>query len=173
MIIGKLINILTGDIISHNIEIDENNPKDYGSGYTYFITYEPYSIIDYDQRYYDYEKDETPTNEPHPIYTQFKKWLIEHQYIKRSNIDIFQSVDNACRLANYSWRNEDLFFIAQGLIQKQLNNIDLTEDEENIMLDYVNRTNKIIQNNQHSTNLKSQIELEQEPNLDEGWEKNT
>ena len=171
MIKGNLLNT-TNNYIKYNVDIDENNPINYGTGYEYFILYEPIPDPDLDQRYFTYHKNETPVNQAHPLYPQFKKWLIEHVYTKKPTVDILFELSKARMFANSTWRDADSDTIAQGLIQKQLKNIPLENYEEAIMTDYVAKTTHLIANINHEANLKDQILLDQEPNMDSGWDVN-
>lgn len=158
--------------LSYNNQVDSLViPERMHPNHRYFIPFEPVALVNWDSRYYDYSKRLTPKSDAHPIYPIYGQWLIEHIYTKRSTELILQSLDNAKRLANMSLIDYDLQFIAQGLIYKKLNNIGLSDDEKDFMLNYVSLTNRIVQNMQHANSLKAQILLGQEPNLDEGWEK--
>jgi len=170
MIKAVLYDIAKNSPLSYDNMVSETiYPERTNANYKYFVPYEPIVDPRQDQRYFTYKKVETPKSDAHPLYPLYGQWLIEHVYTRRTNEEIFFHVVNARRLANDSWMDYDLFYIGQGLILKQLNNIVLTPDETTLMLNYVSITNNLIQNLQHEINMKAQIITGQTPNIDEGW----
>jgi hypothetical protein len=173
MITAVLYNIIGNYPLSFDNEVSETvYPERTGSELKYFIPYEPEAKKNYDSRLLDYKKAETPLSTAHPVYTIYGQWLVEHEYIKRSQTEVFLSIENARRVANASLIDNDLYSMALGVAIKKLNNEILTTDEINISLMAVNVHNRLMQNYQNETNLKTAWLANEAINLDEGWEKN-
>jgi hypothetical protein len=172
MINAVLYDIEKGQPISYTNEVDPLVlPERVNPDYKYFVSYEPFVKPNYDQRYYDYKMIETPTDTIHPEYYLYNKWLIEHVLIKRSNDDIFLSIDNARKIANASLIDFDLQAMAFAIIIKKQNNETLTDEEEQILIDWVIIGNKLLQNKQNELNKKAQVIDGQEPDIDTEWER--
>jgi hypothetical protein len=164
--------IVNNRIISRNVEVLANElPERTNPDYKYFVAYEPSVKPNYDQRYYDYKMVETPKNIAHPVYPLYNQWLIEHNLTKRSNDDIFLSIENARKVANATLIDYDLQAMAIAVIIKRQNNEVLTSEEIQIALDWVSISNKLIQNKQIEANKKAQVLNNQEPDIDAGWER--
>jgi hypothetical protein len=172
MINAILYNIVKDQPLSYINEVDPLVvPEKLNPDYRYFIPYEPYTIPNYDSRYYDYRKVETPSSLTHPSYPLYNQWLVEHILTKRSNNDIFISVENARKVANASLIDFDLQAMTFAIIIKKQNNEILTDEENQILLDWVTVGNRLIQNKQTELNKKTQITNGQEPDIDAGWER--
>jgi hypothetical protein len=172
IIIAILYDLQTNEPMSYDNQVNSSvYPERTGTRYKYFVPYEPIARQYPDQRYYDYSKVETPLSIEHPVYTVYSQWLIEHVYTKRSVSDIVISLENAKRVANATWIDNDLAAMATTIIIKQQNNEELEPFEEQILLDWANIGVKLMQNQQTMLNKKTQILANQEPNLDEGWER--
>jgi hypothetical protein len=172
MIIAVLYDIVKNQPLSYTNEVDPLVlPERTNPDYKYFVPYEPSVKPNYDQRYYDYKMVETPKNISHPIYPLYNQWLIEHKLTKRSNDDIFLSIENARKVANATLIDYDLQAMAIAVIIKRQNNEVLTSEEIQIALDWVSISNKLIQNKQIEANKKAQVLNNQEPDIDAGWER--
>jgi len=168
-----LWNIVGNYPLSFDNEVSETvYPERTGSELKYFIPYEPEAKKNYDSRLLDYKKVETPLSTSHPLYPIYGQWLIAHQYIKRSQTDVFLSIENARCVANASLIDNDLYAMALGITIKKQNNEILTPDEINISLMAVNVHNRLMQNYQNETNLKAAWLANEVINIDSGWEKN-
>ena len=171
MIAAILYDIVKGEVLSRNVIVPADSyPVSTDPNYRYFIPYEPYSVPSYDGRYYDFSVRETPENTSHPLYPVYKQWLVEYVLTKRVVSDIFASVENARRVANASLIDFDLQAMSFAIIIKKQNNITLTDEENQILLSWVTIGSKLIQNKQTESNLKAQITLDQEPDIDAGWQ---
>jgi len=167
--IAILYDTVNNYILSRNVTVStEFYPQGENPDYKYFIPYEPFTVPNYDDRYYDLSLKETPLNSQHPTYPLYKEWFVEHILTKRSNDNIYISVDNACRLANASLIDFDLQAMAFAIIIKK---IELTTDELQILSNWVDVGNKLTNNRQLAINMKSQISQGQEPDIDVGWER--
>lgn len=175
MITAIIYNTSTGNILSRIAEVDENNPSPLHPDLKYFIPYIPYPEPNPDARYYDKQYSETPVNIPHPIYPQFDQWLIEYPLVKRSNEDIFKSIENAERLANATIIKQEnqLSFFANGILLffKRNAGVQLTPEEEQSILDMSVKCEKIVTNRQIAQAKKDLVLLGQEPDIDALWEK--
>ena len=170
--IAILYDISTNHILSRDVEVSiQSLPVGINPNYKYFIRYEPFIIPNYDDRYYDLSLKETQTITSHPTYLIYGQWLVEHILTKRSNSDIFISVENARKVANASLIDFDLQAMTFAIIIKKQNNETLTDEENQILLDWVSVGNKLIQNKQNESNIKLQITNGQEPDIDAGWER--
>jgi len=146
-------------------------PEKTAQNLKYFVPYEPEALSNYDSRLLDYQRIETPISTPHPLYAIYGQWLIEHNYIKRSQTDVFISIENARRVANASLIDNDLYSMGIGITIKKLNNESLSDEEEQILLDVVNIHNRLMINYQNEINLKAAWLNNQNINIDAGWEK--
>jgi hypothetical protein len=154
------------NVVSEMVYPEKTNPD-----FKYFVPYEPYTIRNYDSRLEDYRRIETPVSTAHPTYPIYKSWLIEHEYNKRSQTDVFMSIENARKVANATWLDDDLYAMGLGITIKKLNNELLTPEENSVLLSVVNIHSKLMQNYQNEINLKTAWLANQSINMDEGWEK--
>jgi hypothetical protein len=154
------------NVVSETIYPEKTHPD-----LKYFVPYEPYEIKNYDQRLEDYKRIKTPVETSHPLYPIYGQWLIEHEYTKRSQTDVFMSIENARRVANATWIDIDLYSMCLGIVVKKINNELLTIEENVILSESVNVHIKLMQNYQNEINLKNAWLDNQNINIDEGWEK--
>jgi hypothetical protein len=141
-------------------------PERTGTNLKYFAPYEPIAKIDYDSRLFDYQKNVTPVNTAHPMYPIYGQWKIEHVYTKRSQADVFQSIENARRVANATLIDADLYAMSLGIVIKKLNNELLTADEISILLQSADIHAKLMQNYTNEANLKAAWLANQSINID-------
>jgi hypothetical protein len=173
MINAVLYDIVANRSLSFNNEVSETvYPERTNPNYRYFVPFEPVGKIDYDPRLYDYKKIETPVNTVHPDYPIYGQWLIEHEYIKRSQADVFISIENARRVANATLIDADLYAMSLGIVIKKLNNELLTADEISILLQSADIHARLMQNYTNEVNLKAAWLANQSINIDSGWQKN-
>jgi len=172
MIKAVLWNIVGNYPLSFNNEVSETEyPERTGSDLKYFVPYQPVALMHYDSRLLDYKKIETPVSIPHPIYPIYWQWLIEHEYLKRSQADVFQSIENARRVANASLIDADLYAMSIGIVIKKMNNELLTADEISILLQSADIHARLMQNYTNEANLKAAWLANQAINIDSGWQK--
>ena len=173
MINAVLYDIVANRPLSFNNEVSETvYPERTNPNYKYFVPFEPYTDPNKDQRLYDYQRKETPLNTPHPVYGIYGQWLIEHDYTKRTQAEVFISIENARRVANATLIDHDLYSMSIGIVIKKLNNELLTNDENSVLLNCVSVHNKLIQNYTNEINMKAAWIANQSINIDSGWEKN-
>jgi hypothetical protein len=173
MITAVLYNIVGNYPLSFDNEVSETvYPERTRSELRYFIPYEPIVKKNYDSRLLDYKKNETPLSTAHPLYPIYGQWLIEHEYIKRSQTEVFISIENARRVANASLIDNDLYAMALGIVIKKQNNELLTAEEISILLQSADIHARLMQNYTNEANLKAVWLANQPINIDEGWQKN-
>jgi hypothetical protein len=172
MINAVLYDIVANRPLSFNNEVSETvYPERTNPNYKYFVPFEPFADPNKDQRLYDYQRVETPVNIAHPIYTIYNQWLIEHEYTKRTQQEVFISIENARRVANASLIDNDLYSMSIGIVIKKLNNELLTSEENSILLMAVDIHNKLMQNYTNEINMKAAWVANQNINIDAGWKK--
>lgn len=176
MITAILYDTVTGSVLKRDCEIDELNPPVTHPDHKYYVPYEPYPIPEYDSRYYDCpDTGGVATEINHPVYPNFKQWLVEHPLIKRATEDIYKSVENAERLANSTIIKQEnqLTFFANSILLffKKNAGIELTPEEEQSILDMSVKCEKIVTNRQIAEEKKALILIGQEPDIDSLWEK--
>lgn len=173
MITAILYDLAEENVLSRNNQVSETQyPTGLNANYKYFVPYEPSTFPNYDSRYYDYALSETPVEINHPVYPIYKQWLVQHILTKRSNADIFLSIENARRIANKTLIDFDLQVMAEAVIIKKINGVTLTAEENQILLDWTTVGNKLIANKQLEAVKKLQVTNNQEPDIDTGWERN-
>jgi len=155
------------NMVSEMVYPERTNPD-----FKYFVSFEPFAEQEYDQRLINFKKTQTPVNEPHPDYPIYWKWLIEYEYLKKPQEEVFFSIENARRVANATLIDNDLYAMGIGIAIKKLKNGLPTEEEEQIMLDIVDIHNRIMQNYQNEIDLKAAWLNNENINIDEGWERN-
>jgi hypothetical protein len=171
MITAVLYNIGGNFPLSFDNQVSETvYPERTDPDLKYFVPYEPYTVRDYDPRLEIYTKHQTPKSDTHPDYPIYGQWLIEHEYTKRSQDDVFLSIENARRIANATLIDNDLYFMALGVTIKKQNNELLTDEETQISLSIVDIHNKLMQNYTNEANLKTAWLNNQNINIDEGWQ---
>jgi hypothetical protein len=173
MINAVLYDIVANRPLSFNNEVSETvYPERTNPNYRYFVPFEPVAYNAPDPRLYDYKPNQTPVNTAHPDYPIYGQWLIEHEYIKRSQADVFISIENARRAANATLVDADLYAMSLGIVIKKLNNELLTADEISILLQSADIHARLMQNYTNEVNLKAAWLANQSINIDSGWQKN-
>jgi len=166
-----LYDIVNGEVLNRDISISETVlPTGINPDYKYFVPYEQYTKPNYDPRYYDYALIETPTIDNHPTYSIYKSWKIEHSLVRKPNNEIFLSIENARKLANHKLVDPDLMIIVHAISIKQLNGIQITTEENNLLTEYIRVGNKVLNNKNLEVSKKALVVLGQEPDIDAGWE---
>jgi hypothetical protein len=183
MVPSVLVRKSTKEIIKHDLYPREDMLPVEGidPDYEWLVKNIPYPEPDYDSRIFLLQ-----TNLPdlehllefgqHPSYPGLREYRITYNPIKRPNAEIVMAIENAEKDANASiWsesvhKDETLFMI--NSVRKEASNIALT-DEEQAHLNKLSSINVKLAKNLDTRNIKVlQVTNGQEPNIDEGWERN-
>lgn len=114
------------------------------------------------------------TFEEHPNYPGLKEYRITYSPEKRTNEEIIDSIDNAERDANdliisESDRNIKLVFMLTSVL-KASKGLQLTPTEQGHIDELTLVNMKLSKNLDNRNLLVSQVEANQVPNIDTGWE---
>jgi len=155
--------------------------EDLDPDYEWLIENIPYLEPDYDPRIFI-----LVTNKPdlnfldtfidHPLYPGLKEYRITYTPEKRSKAEIVLAIENAEKDANnLIWsesvhKDKMLFMLASAA--KAASGFQLTQDEQDVMDEMSEIVVKLSKNRDNKNILVSQVNNDQEPNIDSGWEKN-
>lgn len=178
-----LVQKSTKSIIKHGLypRADMMPVEGLDPDYEWLIKNIPYPEPDYDPRIYI-----MGTNLPdlefleifaeHPEYSGVREYKITYSPEKRPQDDIIRAIENAEKEANglvFSegvHKDESIFMM--NAIHKDAKSLDLTPQEQSYV-DKLSEINvKISKNLSNKLLLVSQVNANQEPNIDSGWEKN-
>jgi hypothetical protein len=148
--------------------------------YEWLIKNVPFAEPDYDPRLYvmvrvlpDLEFLEDFTQ--HPQHIGIREYRITFNPVKRTNEEIITSIRNAEKEANDLVFSEavhkDQMAFMLNSVRKEGKNLDLTEEEQLQISKLENVTVKLAKNKDNAEIKIAQVEANQEPNIDEGWEK--
>lgn len=149
--------------------------------YEWLVKFIPFEEPVYDSRIFIMQTNLPDLNflesfQQHPSYTGIREYRITYSPIKRPNNEIIMAIENAEKEANASiWseaihKDETLFML--NSVFKKSENISLTSDEQS-HIDKLSSVNVKLAKNLDTKNIKvAQVNSGQEPNIDEGWERN-
>ena len=113
--------------------------------------------------------------EEHPSYPGLREYRITYSPEKRPNEDIVRSIENAEKEANNLVFSEavhkDEFAFMLNSVRKEGKNLDLTEEEQ-LQISKLESVTVQLAKNKDTASIKiAQVEANQEPNIDLGWER--
>ena len=172
-----LIKKSTGEIIKHAdypredmLPIEGLDPD-----LEWLIKYEPFVRPDYDSRIFILRQVEEVTTDPHPVYTDLNQYKITFETEKRPNEDIQIEIQNAEQEANQGvvppTRQLKLLALGVGVLFRALDGLELTAKETAIKNEIVDKAVKLWKNDNNLQNKITALAQGEEPNIDEGWEK--
>ncbi len=183
MIPSVLIRKSTKEIIKHALypraEITPFLEGEIDPDYEWLIEYIPYTEPDYDSRIYlmvtNLPDLEALSSFPyHPEYPEIKAYQITYTPEKRSKEDIIISINNAEKEANsLVWSeaiHKDKMMLMLAASNKKANGQQLNSIEQANLDEMDNIAVKISKNLANKNLLISQVNTNQEPNIDLGWE---
>jgi hypothetical protein len=147
--------------------------------YEWLIKYTPYAEPPYDSRIY-IMSDNTPVGDAlltcpeHPLYSGLKAYTHTYAPIRRPDVDIIRSIENAEKEANNGVFSEavhkDAIAFMVNAIHKDAKGYDLTTDEQN-QIDKLALVTVNLAKNLDTKELKTaQVIAGEVPNIDAGWE---
>lgn len=145
----------------------------------WLIIYTPYPEPDYDSRIYIMVTNEPDLNflssfPNHPDYNGIKSYQITYSPEKRSNEEIIISIDNAEKDANnIIWSEQvhkDRMLFMLSASAKAAAGFQLNAEEEASQEEMAAIVVKLSKNKANRNLLISQVESNQVPNIDLGWE---
>lgn len=113
--------------------------------------------------------------EEHPSYPGIREYRITYSPDKRPKEEIIRSIQNAEKEANNLVFSEavrkDEFAFMLNSVRKEGKNLDLTEEEQ-LQISKLESVTVQLAKNKDTASIKiAQVEANQEPNIDLGWEK--
>jgi len=148
--------------------------------YEWLLKHVPYAEPDYDPRLYIMQMELPDLNllesfEAHPIHTEIREYRITYNPKKRESEEIIRSIQNAEKEANNLVFSEavhkDEFAFMLNSVRKEGKNLDLTEEEQ-LQISKLESVTVQLAKNKDTASIKiAQVEANQEPNIDLGWEK--
>lgn len=170
-----LIRISTGEIIKHDVlpvadpatqEVQGLNPD-----LKWLIKHEPFAPPQYDSRVYQLQTTEAVTEEEHPDYPLYDRYLITYQTIRRPVDEIQQAIINAERVefGRHVDYLEKLAILGISILSRRIEGLQLSQTEQNIMNRIERNGNKIWQNHQRRKQLEAEAEQVQPVDIDAGW----
>lgn len=184
MITAVLVRISTGQILNRNAQLDEGTlpPLGLDPDLRYLIPNIPYPEPDYDSRYFILVHNEPnqatiqANNFPaHPLYSVMGEFLITYTTEKRTNTDIFLSIDNAMKDANLTIMPQDkqleCISLSQAALIKKVNGMSITELEQQSIDDLTNKCVKLRHNYDWASELKYLVGQGVTPDIDTGWQR--
>jgi len=148
--------------------------------YEWLVEHIPFDKPQYDGRIFimtDVLPDLTDISnfEAHPEYPGIRQYKIQYNPVQREVADIKLAIDNAEAVVN-----DEMFTSAShirtitfGLAAavNKMNGQTLTADEDASLLDIQDKTVKFKKNKAENEVKKNQVDLNQTPDLDTGWER--
>lgn len=170
-----LIRISTGEIIKHdNLPVSDPSTQTVvglDPDLKWLIKHEPFGSPQYDSRVYSLVKTETVTEEEHPDYPLYDRYLITYQTERRAVEEIQQAIINAERVQfsqNVDYMDK-LSMLGLTVLFRQLDGLQLTNTEKQIRDRIVRNGVKIFQNHQRRKQLEQEAGQVQPVDIDGGW----
>lgn len=176
-----LVRKSTKEIIKHapypSISIEPI--EDLDPDYEWLIEYIPYSEPDYDSRIYIMvtnlpNLDDLSTLPDHPLYPSMKAYMTTYSPERRTKEDIIISIENAEKHANNLVWSESIHKDKQLLMlnasTKAATGATLNSEEEQLLEEMNIIAVKLSKNKDNKEILVNQVNLNQVPNIDAGWE---
>lgn len=172
---GVLIRISTGEIIKHDVlpvadpatqEVQGLDPD-----LKWLVKHEPFGQPQYDARVYSLQKTEAVTEEQHPDYPLYDRYLITYDTVRRAVSEIEQAIINKERneFSRHIDYLEKLAILGISILSRRIEGLQLTATEQNIMSRIERNGLKIWQNHQRRKQLQAEAEQVQPVDIDDGW----
>lgn len=171
-----LIRLSTGEIIKHgNYPKSEVTPiEGLDPDLKWLIKHIPYAVPSYDSRLFRLVTTQEVTEEAHPTYPELNQFKITYNTEKRHNDEITEYIENAESYANESLLPYDkrmkLMTLAIGLLIRKTNGITPTAKELLIETKMMEIATRVWKNDSELASKLSALLLNQEPEIDAGWE---
>lgn len=176
-----LYRISTGQILNHNytypVAPQPGDPYPPIQGLDpdlkIFMYYEPFEKPEVDQRIFTIQITHTITTDPHPEYSQFDQYRVTYVSVKRpdevikSNIDFRRNITNEEVFPEQDFRNDMVLALSAALEHQNPN--QWTDEQEAAINRLIERGSKFNQNAINAKTKKDQVDLGQEPDIDDGW----
>jgi hypothetical protein len=147
--------------------------------YEWFVKHIPFAEPPYDSRVFMMQTDLPDLDqlalwEEHPNYEGIRAYKIGYTPIKRENIDIIRSIENAEKEANDGVFSEavhkDQMAFMLNSVHKDAKGQALTVDEQDQIDKLAIVTVNLAKNKDEAANKIAQVEAGQTPNISEGWQ---
>lgn len=147
--------------------------------YEWLIKHTPFAEPDYDPRIYIMvtnlpNLEDLASFQEHPLYPGIKEYRITYTPEKRSNEEIIISIRNAEKEANdLIWtegEHKDKMMLMMNASTKAASGAQLNSFEQSLLVDMNTIAEKLSKNEDNRNILVAQVNANQEPNIDSGWE---
>ncbi|MNF41649.1 hypothetical protein D3C85_538410 [compost metagenome] len=148
--------------------------------YEWLVKHIPFAEPDYDSRIFIMVTQLPDLNflenfQQHPDYVGIREYRITYSPEKRPNEDIIRSIENAEKEANdLVWKeseHKDGNMFMMNSVYKDAKGLELTAEEQ-AQIDKLNLVTVNLAKNKATKEIKiAQVLVNQEPNIDEGWER--
>lgn len=172
-----LVRKSTGEIIKHDLYPREDMQPVEGldPDLEWLLKYEPFVRPDYDSRLFILQQNEEITETPHPDYAHLNQYLITFATLKRDVEEIQAHIENAETNANQSVlpyeKQLKIITLGLGVLFRKVEGMSLNAKEQVIADRVESIAVKLWKNDQTLRDKVEQLANGEEPNLDEGWEK--
>lgn len=171
-----LIRISTGEILRH-ADLPISDPTQPVPGLDpdlkWLIKNQPFSEPDYDERIFILNRIETVTATAHPTYPLYDQYLITFTTAKRTKQEIKEEVNNARRAAlQRVWKPEEqleTLAVLGSILLRKIDGLTLTPEEQEAVDRIIEIGDQHAQNEANSRSLKTRVDNDEEPDLDDGW----
>jgi hypothetical protein len=161
-------------VINENAQINDellsNYRQNVDANIEYFIPTIPLPELDYDASYYDLKTVKTTTIIPSAEYANLNQYQTTYELIEKPVEQSFLVVDNAEKIANDSVvsQSTDIQVVsgALGVCIKLASGLTLTDDEQAIIDDFLNKNDQIKSNHDLAISLKQTIQEGGKPNIE-------
>lgn len=170
-----LIKLSTGEIIKHALlpvaDPATQQVQGLDPDLKWLIKHEPFGAPQYDSRVYVLERTEEVTEEQHPDYPLYDRYLITYNTVRRPVDEIQQAIINQEReqLIKHIDYIDKLSILGLTVLFRQLDGLQLTATEQQIRDRIVRNGVKIFQNHQRRKQLEAEAEQVQPLDLDSNW----
>ena len=147
--------------------------------YEWLIKYVPFAEPAYDSRVFIMQTnlpdlDQLALFEEHPSYEGIRAYKIGYEPIRRPDVDIIRSIENAEKEANNGVFSEavhkDEFTFMLNSVHKDAKGQTLTAEEQDQIDKLAIVTVNLAKNKDEALNKIAQVEAGQTPNISEGWQ---
>ena len=172
-----LIRKSTGEILKHAPYPNEDMSPVQGldPDLEWKLKFTPFPSPDYDSRIFILEQIEALTEEAHPEYPELKTYKKTFNTIKRPDVDIIRSIENAEESANrqlLTYRTTEKMLLTSAGVLARINSGVQPNAKEQEMLDNLMAFDvKVWKNDEEKKRKIAQVLEGLEPDIDSGWEK--
>lgn len=170
-----LLRISTGEILARaNYPREDMGPvQGLDPDLEWMVVREPFPIPNYDPRFYALVTTEQRGPDPDATFAHLHPWLVTYTTQKRPKPDIIVSAENKERteLDRHvrTVEFQKLAMLGLAILFREVQGLQLTGRENTIKAGILSTAVKLRANDDHLQEIITQINANQEPDLDSGW----